>query len=79
MSMFNKALLQSMLELVQETFPEAVEVVSYEEMQRSDGYCDTCYYEWEEVDITFISSETSEPQVYTYSGDFGELIRELTK
>lgn len=79
MSMFNKALLQSMLELVQTSYPDAIEVLSYEEMQRSGGYCDTCYYEWEEVDIKFITSENPEPQVHTYSGDFGELIRELTK
>lgn len=76
---FNKALLQSMLELVQERFPEAIEIVSYDEVDKSDGYCDTCYYEWTEVEIFYLTSEDATPRMYNYSGDFGQLIRRLTE
>ena len=78
MTKFNEALLESMLELVKaRSNPDAVKVVAYEEVQKSDGYCETCYYEYTEVKITYLTSsgETSE---YGYSGSFAELIRDLT-
>lgn len=78
MTKFNQALLQSMLELVQKTHPDAIEVVAYDQITNSTGYCDTCYDEWEEVEIFYTSSTEENTQTYRYTGDFGELIRRLT-
>jgi hypothetical protein len=78
MTKFNEALLQSMLELVQKSNPEAIRVVSYEEVDKSDGYCETCYYEWQEVEIKYVTNDSSQPKVYSYSSDFADLIRTLT-
>jgi len=77
MTKFNDALLQSMLDMLNARNLDAVQVVAYEEVEKSDGYCDSCYYEWTEVEITYLTNE-GQTRVYSYGGDFGELIRELT-
>jgi C4-type Zn-finger protein len=78
MTKFNEALLESMLEMIQKNYPNAKKVVAYEEVEKSTGYCDSCYYEYTEVYIQYLTEENTEPKTYNYSGDFGELIRELT-
>jgi hypothetical protein len=81
MTKFNEALLKSMLALVKERDNEATKVVAYQEVTRSSGYCETCYSEYTEVDIHYLvkGDKTKTPKTYVYSGDFGELIRMLTK
>jgi hypothetical protein len=54
----------------------AIEVNSFEEQQRSDGYCETCWYEYTVVVITY-TTETGSVQPYEYRGEFSELIQEL--
>ena len=78
MTKFNEALLESMLELIKaRSNPEAVKVIAYEEVDKSSGYCETCFYEYTEVLITYTLASGG-TAVYDYAGDFGELIRDLT-
>ena len=55
---------------------EGATVIDFEEETRYDGYCETCYYEYTEVVITYeVDGET---RTYDYSGSFAELISALT-
>jgi len=56
---------------------DAIRVESYEEKELSDGYCETCYYEYTVVIINYITS-TGVRDEYEYYGPFSELIQELT-
>lgn len=44
----------------------------------TDGYCDTCWYERTVLEISYVDAATGRSRLYTYDGDFGALIRELT-
>lgn len=78
MNKLNDALLESMTSYLSRIGYIDVKAVSYEEDERSEGYCDTCYYEYTVVSISFTTANGS-TGVYEYFGDFGQLIRELTK
>lgn len=52
-------------------------VVDFEEVEKSDGYCETCYYEWTEVDITFVD-KAGATQKWNYYGSFAEFVRNIT-
>jgi hypothetical protein len=56
---------------------DAVEVTDFEDVQKSDGYCETCYYEYMACDITYKNS-AGKTQVYEYYGTVAELVRNLT-
>jgi hypothetical protein len=77
MSNLNNALFASMLKLVKGSEADAVKVLGYKEVEKSDGYCETCYYEYVEVEISYQKSDGT-TGVYSYYGDFGDLIRTLT-
>jgi len=51
-------------------------VVDFDEVTRYDGYCETCYYEYSEVVITYEVDGVTE--TYDYSGSFVDLISALT-
>lgn len=68
---------ESMLGLLQRSGLPAVEVTSFEEDKRNDGYCETCYYEYTVVEI-YYRDEDNKSKMYVYSGNFADLIRELT-
>jgi hypothetical protein len=53
------------------------QVTGYNESTRSDGYCDTCWYEYNVVEIDYLDS-TGNKHSWEYSGKFGELIQYLT-
>lgn len=55
---------------------DAIEVTAFEETTESSGYCETCYYEETIVEITYVS-ETGVVKLYTYYGNFSDLINEL--
>lgn len=81
MTVFNEALLESMKAMINDNewiTDKAAKVTAYEEVEKSTGYCETCYYEWTEVDILYVDTEGKERK-YNYDGDFGDLIRTLTK
>ena len=46
-------------------------VVKVEQVTNSDGYCESCYSEWEEVNIHYLTSE-GDPKVYNYYGSLAE-------
>ncbi|MEU9871141.1 hypothetical protein AB0C87_25255 [Actinomadura sp. NPDC048021] len=52
-------------------------ILDVEQETRTGGYCETCAYEEVVVDITFEDGD-GQWTLYTYFGDMGELIRELT-
>lgn len=74
---FNEALLEAMLRFVQKSDGTAVKVTAYEQVTESSGYCETCYSEYAMVYIDYDTSNGGSSR-YSYYGDFGELIRELT-
>jgi hypothetical protein len=55
---------------------EGATVVDFDEVTKNDGYCETCWYEYTEVDITYTVGGIE--KVYTYRGTFSELINDLT-
>jgi hypothetical protein len=75
---FNAALKTAAANLLRSEGRDVAEVVSLEEEERADGFCETCYYEWTVVIITYLSN-TGDEETYVYSGDFSELIRELER
>jgi predicted nucleic-acid-binding Zn-ribbon protein len=52
-------------------------ILDVEQETREGGYCETCWYSEVTVDITF-EDGNGEWTCYTYYGDMGALIRELT-
>lgn len=74
---FEDAIRDSMVGLLHAYGIDAVRVNSYEEEERMDGFCDTCYYEWTVVVINYTDSRGVIDD-YTFTGDFGDLIRELS-
>lgn len=53
------------------------EVVSWRDVTRRGGNCETCYWEKAGVDIDYIDSD-GDMQTYDYQDGFAALIRELT-
>lgn len=55
---------------------DAVEVTNVDQATESGGYCDTCWYEYAVIEISYKDS-SGKLRSHTYSGDLGEFIREL--
>lgn len=55
---------------------DVARVTGYEDDTESDGYCETCYYEYAVVRISYVDS-AGKPQKWTYRGGFAELINSL--
>lgn len=55
---------------------DVVEVIDWDERTVYGGYCETCAYEFIEVDIEYRNSEGT-VKTYTYDGTFSSLMREL--
>jgi hypothetical protein len=51
----------------------AVRVTNVEQKTNSSGYCESCYSEWEEVDITYIDGHGSQ-QIYNFYGSLAEIL-----
>lgn len=77
MANFEEALHAAMAKFLRKRDKDAQTVTSYEQNTRNIGYCDTCSYEVTEVNIWFLDSK-NQNQSYSYSGDLGGLMRELT-
>ncbi len=60
------------------TSDEVSEVVSWEEVTESSGYCDTCYYETVRVEIIYLTSD-GERKSFRYHANFSELLSELLR
>lgn len=75
---FEDSLRAELLEFVRANHDSgAVAVLSWEDDTENDGYCETCWYEYAVVNITY--SDGSEfNREYQYRGSFAELIRQLT-
>lgn len=50
---------------------DVARVVKVEQVTNSSGYCDSCWSEWEEVNIHYVTSE-GEPKCYNYYGSLAE-------
>lgn len=50
---------------------DVAKVVKVEQVTKSDGYCESCWSEWEEVNIHYVTSE-GEPKVYEYYGSLAD-------
>jgi hypothetical protein len=57
---------------------DAERAIGFEEDTFEDGYCETCYFEYEVVKIFYIDRNGSE-DVHIESVDLGTLVRELAK
>lgn len=75
---FNAALKTAAAKLLRSEGIDVAKVLSFKEEECADGFCDTCYYEWTVVIVTYLSN-TGFEETYVYSGDFSELIRELER
>ena len=76
MSGFKVGLADAMAQLVRSAGEDCKEVIDWDDRTVYGGYCSTCAYEYAVVDITYKDSEGF-TSVYTYSDDFGSLIRRL--
>lgn len=56
---------------------EVDRVLSWEEEDKSTGYCETCYYEYTELNLTYLGVD-GQTYTYEYSGNFAEFMRDLT-
>lgn len=59
-----------------EVVSPAVEIIDYDDDTRDDGYCETCYYEYTVLEITY-KAEDGETRKFVYGEDFGGLIDTL--
>jgi hypothetical protein len=71
-----QAIKNAMLVMLRNRGISAIEVTKFEEQERNDGYCETCWYEYTVVVINYIT-ETGVTKTYEYQGQFSELIQEL--
>lgn len=56
----------------------AVEILDFREETYSDGYCETCWYEYTVVEIDYRTADGTR-KTYVYGDDFADLVRDLTK
>ena len=75
---WKEALKVDMLNMIKRQGYDAVSVESWEEVQMSDGYCDTCYCEWTAVNVLYSDSDDKFQKFY-YSGSLSELLNELAR
>ena len=68
---------ESLKDFLVENGIDAVEVVSFEDDTEGSGYCETCYYEYAVVRVSYRNSN-GRLKEYVYRGGFSELIRELS-
>lgn len=54
----------------------AVKILDYFDSTHNDGYCETCYYEYTVLEITY-KAEDGETRKFVYGDDFGGLIDTL--
>jgi hypothetical protein len=59
-----------------ESDDRAVDVLDFYQTKRSSGSCDTCYYEYTVVVVTY-RTESGDVREYVYGDDFADLIRTL--
>lgn len=59
-----------------EVVSPAVKILDYFDSTYSDGYCDTCWYEYTVLEIVY-EAEDGETRKFIYADDFGDLIDTL--
>lgn len=72
---FNKSLKAF---IINDTGADVVEIIDFEEDTKGSGGCETCYFEWTEVSVTYRDSD-GDVNRYDYHGDFMELVQSLLK
>jgi hypothetical protein len=77
--MFKDAFNQALKRLVENSTKEKnVEIISHsEETRYGGGSCRTCYFEYTEVEILYLSGPNQEKKTFSFYGDFVELINTL--
>jgi len=56
---------------MQKGYEDVARVTSVEQVTKSGGYCESCYSEWEEVNIAFVRTDKSGGE-YEYYGSIAE-------
>lgn len=52
---------------------DVVAVSNVAQEHYADGYCETCYHEWDEVDVTYVALDGT-TRVYNYYGSISEML-----
>jgi hypothetical protein len=60
-----------------EDYDTPTALISWEEREYSSGGCDTCAFNYTEVQVVY-RTQVGDTEVFNYDGDLGDLIRELT-
>ena len=55
----------------QRSFDDVTQVTSVRQVTNSSGYCESCWSEWEEVQITFVREDGTEDR-YDYYGSIAD-------
>lgn len=76
----NEELLKAMDRYVSREVGFEVSVYSYSSETIQSGYCETCYFEEECVDMYYkiVGDEQADSRMYSYSGGLGEFIVALS-
>ena len=76
----NDELLKAMDRYVSREVGFEVSVYSYSSETIQSGYCDTCYFEEDTIDMYYraVGDEHADSRMYSYSGGLGEFIRVLS-
>lgn len=73
---FKENFYASLAEFLAERGIENATVTRFEQETESDGFCETCYYEYTVVNIFYEVDGKSDE--FNYRGSFSELINDLT-
>lgn len=76
MMSFKESFYAAFLSILKEYGFDAVEVTNVEETTESGGYCETCWYETQVVEVTYVDSNGIESS-YTISDNLSDLINRL--
>lgn len=77
MTTLNERICESLAEFMRESYRlDVSEVVEWEDDTESDGYCDSCYYEYAVVKVKYIDNDFDKC-TWTYRGSFADLINSL--
>lgn len=73
---FKERFYEALGDLLESRGIKGATVTGFNEVTKNMGYCETCWYEYTEVEITYEVDGIE--NVYTYGGTFAEIINDLT-
>lgn len=76
MSDVNEIIKERLADYMREFGYKVERVLSWEDVTLSDGYCETCYYEYAGVKVEFIDGGGSR-QTWEYNDSFASLVKYL--